>query len=115
LGLINASPLRRTGAAHFDRETYDRGTTLTGGHARRRGLVTLAVLAGCALLVVLGRPQGAVAGTDNVILTVNLTSDGPDVNTADNICDADLVAAESQCTLRAAIQQANAFAGTDPT
>ena len=65
------------------------------------------------MLVVLGRPDGAVAGTDNVILTVNLTSDEPDANTGDNSCDTDLVTGGPQCTLRAAIEQANAFAGID--
>jgi hypothetical protein len=77
-------------------------------------VLALAVLAGCALVVMLMRPGGAVAGTDNVILTVNLTSDEPDASTADNVCDADLATNGPQCTLRAAIEQANAYPGTDP-
>jgi hypothetical protein len=58
-------------------------------------------------------PTRAVAGTDNVIETVNLTSDEADANTANSTCDTDLVAAGAQCTLRAAIQQANAYDGID--
>lgn len=75
-------------------------------------MLALALLVACALAVV--SPDGAGAGTDNVIETVNLTSDEPDANTADNFCDTDLGTGGSQCTLRAAIQQANAYAGTDP-
>jgi CSLREA domain-containing protein len=45
--------------------------------------------------------------------TVNSTGDGADANTADNICDSDLGTADEQCTLRAAIQQANATSGAD--
>jgi trimeric autotransporter adhesin len=83
-------------------------------HARRRGGgPALALLAALAPVIMLMSPGGAVAGTDNVILTVNLTSDEPDANTADNVCDADLVTNGAQCTLRAAIEQANAYAGMD--
>ena len=59
------------------------------------------------------RPAGVTAGTDNVIVTVNLTSDEGDANTGDSVCDADLGTGGEQCTLRAAIEQANAYAGTD--
>ena len=44
---------------------------------------------------------------------VNRTDDAPDANTVDNVCDADLVTPGQQCTLRAAIVQANATAGAD--
>ena len=64
--------------------------------------------AGCG-----GATADAAAGTDNIIATVNLTSDEPDANTGDNVCDVDLGTADLQCTLRAAIQQANAYPGTD--
>jgi hypothetical protein len=40
--------------------------------------------------------------------TVNLTSDEADANDFDNLCDVNPVQAGSQCTLRAAIEQANA-------
>lgn len=74
-------------------------------------MLALALLVACALAVV--SPVGVTAGTDNVIETVNLTSDEPDANTGDSVCDTDLGAGGEQCTLRAAIQQANAYAGDD--
>jgi hypothetical protein len=98
------------------RREYDRRTTRRAGHAgrRRSGALALGLLAGATVFVTLMRTDGAVAGTDNVIETVNLTSDEPDASTADNVCDADLVTNGEQCTLRAAIEQANAYPGTDP-
>lgn len=45
--------------------------------------------------------------------TVNLATDAVDANPADSICDANLVAPGLQCTLRAAIQQANTSLGVD--
>lgn len=44
-----------------------------------------------------------------VTYVVNSTGDGPDTNTADGLCQD----AAGKCTLRAAIQQANAHAGAD--
>jgi CSLREA domain-containing protein len=74
-------------------------------------VLALTLLAGCAITI--ARPAGVSAGTDNVIVTVNLTSDEPDANTGDSVCDIDLGTGGEQCTLRAAIQQANAYPGTD--
>ena len=45
--------------------------------------------------------------------TVNLTSDTPDANLSRVACDVNPSALGKQCTLRAAIQQANATAGAD--
>lgn len=45
--------------------------------------------------------------------TVNDTTDAADVSTTDNACDTNLTTIGSQCSLRAAIQQANATAGAD--
>ena len=45
--------------------------------------------------------------------TVNNTSDAPDAFTTSNTCDTDVFTNGDQCTLRAAIQQANATAGAD--
>ena len=45
--------------------------------------------------------------------TVNSTADAPDASTASNTCDTDVFTNGDQCTLRAAIQQANATAGAD--
>jgi hypothetical protein len=44
---------------------------------------------------------------------VNLNTDVVDANVGDGVCDSNLGAAGEQCTLRAAIQEANALAGFD--
>ncbi len=44
---------------------------------------------------------------------VNVNTDESDANTADGVCDIDLTTPGSQCTLRAAIEQANATAGSN--
>jgi uncharacterized repeat protein (TIGR01451 family)/CSLREA domain-containing protein len=49
----------------------------------------------------------------NSIIVVNTTGDEPDANPNDNVCDVDPNTPENQCTLRAAIQLANARAGKD--
>jgi hypothetical protein len=46
-------------------------------------------------------------------LTVNSTLDLPDADLQDGVCDADLVAAGQQITLRAAVQHANVTPGAD--
>jgi hypothetical protein len=48
-----------------------------------------------------------------VDFTVNLTTDQGDANDIDGICDIDLVTAGQQCSLRAAVQQANRFGSDD--
>ncbi len=45
--------------------------------------------------------------------TVNSTADAPDASLAGTACDTDVFTNGDQCTLRAAIQQANATAGAD--
>src|SRR5215218_5439583 len=45
--------------------------------------------------------------------TVNSTADTPDAFPTSNTCDTDVFTSGDQCTLRAAIQQANATAGAD--
>jgi hypothetical protein len=46
-------------------------------------------------------------------LMVNLTADGHDANTADGICDIDATTPGLQCTLRAAVEQANVLSSSD--
>ncbi len=74
---------------------------------RRRSLFLR--LAGLSLLALgvpgLHQPAAHAATT----FTVNSTGDGADNNLADNVCND----SGGNCTLRAAIQQANATAGTD--
>jgi CSLREA domain-containing protein len=45
--------------------------------------------------------------------TVNSTTDAPDANPGDGVCDSDSEGAGNQCTLRGAIQEANALSGDD--
>ncbi len=47
----------------------------------------------------------------NSVLTVNKTTDADDVNAGDGSCDSDAVALGAQCTLRAALKEADAVAG----
>jgi hypothetical protein len=51
--------------------------------------------------------------TQAATFTVNETGDQSDFSAGDGSCDRDNVTAGSQCTLRAAIAEANALAGTD--
>ena len=64
-----------------------------------------------AVTVLLLRPGPAFAAVN--IFTVNSPNDGADSNTADNVCNTGgLVNGQPECTLRAAIMQANATANT---
>jgi hypothetical protein len=79
----------------------------------RRALALLCglVMMVCALLLLgLQAVKPAHAAT---IFTVNSTGDAGDADTTDDICDSDAGTANEQCTLRAAIQQANATSGPD--
>ena len=67
-------------------------------------MVALAV----TLVVAFGAPDAAGAAT----FTVNLTTSATDLNPGDGVCDSSATAG-SQCTLAAAIQEANALAGAD--
>lgn len=53
----------------------------------------------------------AAQSTSAVTFIVNSTTDANDINTADTVCEA--TAGVGDCTLRAAISQANALAGAD--
>jgi hypothetical protein len=57
----------------------------------------------------------SIAATETfaVDFTVNLTTDQHDASTADGVCDIDLVTAGEQCSLRAAVEQANNLGGND--
>ena len=63
-----------------------------------------------ALIVCLSAARPAQADST---FTVNLTGDAADAKLDDNACDTKLVMIGSQCTLRAAIQEANDTAGPD--
>ncbi len=57
-----------------------------------------------------GQPAGEAV---NATLVVNDAGDAADADTGDGVCDADLATPGLQCTLRAAIQEANVLPGLD--
>jgi len=68
------------------------------------------------LLVVALMAAGMMAANPahaSTTFTVNLTSDAVDIDTGDNRCDINAFDTGDSCTLRAAIQQANATPGPD--
>jgi len=69
----------------------------------------LAALALAGALFALG-PGPAHAATT---FTVNSTGDGPDSDTTDDACEVASLPPSGECTLRAAIEQANATSGAD--
>jgi CSLREA domain-containing protein len=71
------------------------------------GLLAALVVAGLILVALSSSPAHA-----DTTFIVNSTADLSDVNTLDNVCDADF-ASGNLCTLRAAIEQANATLGPD--
>ena len=76
-----------------------------------RALAILTAMAAATLVSVsmlAARPAPAAT-----TFTVNRTTDQPDANLSDNVCDTNLSLFRNQCTLRAAIQEANDTAGTD--
>lgn len=67
-----------------------------------------------ALLLFMGLALGGTAAAaPEAIFTVNQTADLADARLSDNRCDTSLSLSGDQCSLRAAIQQANFTAGTD--
>ncbi|MCH8902269.1 MAG: CSLREA domain-containing protein, partial [Chloroflexi bacterium] len=65
----------------------------------------LTILVGLAMALALALPGSADAAT----FTVDSTADAPDANPGDGVCDD----GAGNCTLRAAIEEANALAGAD--
>jgi CSLREA domain-containing protein len=57
--------------------------------------------------------MAATPAQSSTTFTVNSTADTPDASTAGTACDTDVFTDGDQCTLRAAIQQANATTGAD--
>jgi uncharacterized delta-60 repeat protein/CSLREA domain-containing protein len=68
-------------------------------------LLSMSLPAGSARWLEIVRPTAQAATT----FTVNSTADGPDINPADGVCND----GSGVCTLRAAIQEANAASGAD--
>src|SRR5829696_4708902 len=77
---------------------------------KTRALAAGLLVAGMmAALSLMPAPSAHAATT----FTVNLTADTPDANLSNAACDVNPTATGKQCTLRAAIQQANAALGAD--
>src|SRR5690348_10121799 len=72
-------------------------------------VVLLCLLAGAAV-VLMQVNRTRAQGVSRLHLNVNSLADTPDINAGDGICDTDGATAGEQCTLRAAIEEANAFA-----
>jgi hypothetical protein len=77
--------------------------------SRRCGRLVSGVVLAAAGVVLVGLLMADAASAVSTF-TVNRTSNEADASTADNICDVDAATVGNQCTLRAAIQQANATA-----
>ena len=77
---------------------------------KTRALAAGLLVAGMMAAVSLMPASSAHAATT---FTVNLTADTPDANLSSAACDVNPTASGKQCTLRAAIQQANATLGAD--
>lgn len=76
---------------------------------RRVTFILLLAVLPILMLTSLLRWQTAVAGGGQ--FTVNSTEDVNDANPGDGFCDSDAAVPDEQCTLRAAISEANALAG----
>jgi hypothetical protein len=78
------------------------------GSMKRRVLAAGLVTAMMAAGILASAPAHAAT-----TFTVNNSSDAPDAFTTSNTCDTDVFTSGDQCSLRAAIQQANATTGAD--
>src|SRR5687768_15283081 len=103
----SAEAERRRAKERTYRKTMMNTQTTTKTNHYFRALVALAMLA--SLLVVLS----ARTSHASITFAVNQTSDASDENLADGVCDINSLVSGDQCTLRAAIEQANATSGAD--
>ena len=83
--------------------------TVRVGRAKALAFGLLATFMALSLMLVATKPAQAASST----FTVNRTTNESDANTADGVCDVDTATVGDQCTLRAAIQQANATTDAD--
>ncbi len=89
------------------------------GHQRKsyiwRWTAAVAALAVVGVAVVMAVVAAPAEDVQAAAFTVNDTADTADANLGDGVCDVDLGTAGSQCTLRAAIQEANFTGGVADT
>ncbi len=82
----------------------------------RRSVISTHLLAGTVLCLAISAGPDTTRefpAEPSVTFEVNFTSDGADANLLDGVCDANAGAHGNQCTLRAAVEQANALSGND--
>jgi CSLREA domain-containing protein len=79
------------------------------------GTKTKALAAGLvvAAMLAIAAASATIPARAATTFTVNSTADAPDASLAGPACDTDLFTGGDQCTLRAAIQQANVTSGAD--
>ena len=73
----------------------------------RNGALALGFLALLLLSLLAAKPAHVAT------FTVNGTGDSPDANTSNSVCDSNAFVSGNQCTLRAAIQEADDTLGAD--
>jgi hypothetical protein len=91
-------------------------TTQTSRQVPMWGTKTKALIAGLLLvatMVLTSMIAAASPARASTTFVVNGTGDAPDASTTASACDTDTSTTGKQCTLRAAIEQANATAGAD--
>jgi CSLREA domain-containing protein len=87
--------------------------TQTTGEASTWTRKSKLLAAGLLLAAMIAGQMAAGPARAATTFTVNSTADAPDAFTTSNTCDTDVFTSGDQCTLRAAIQQANATSGAD--
>src|SRR5918993_1357995 len=111
---LRALKARASGSPRKERKEREMNQAIdnrTGGTAwSRKALGACLMVVATLLAACLMAAQPAHAATT---FTVNDTRDSPDASTAGGTCDIDVFSVGDQCTLRAAIQQANATSGAD--
>ena len=124
LDVISTGPVSRSGGTavvhigpvlHFLIESIPTSIMTTAIHVRLSTSISSlpALLGGLALALTLGVAGPSPAQAQNTF-TVNSTADAPDTNTGDGTCDTgNTVNGNPECTLRAAIQEANKTANNN--
>jgi hypothetical protein len=90
-----------------------RGNYALGAMPRGKALTIVGVAVAVVIVMVFGVLLVAAKPAHAKTFTVNYKGDSSDWNPADGICDTTSSPFQAPCSLRAAIQQANAFPGPD--
>ena len=103
---IRLSVPRGDSAARTEGGSWTTALTILGTGDRSGVSLAASIAIGTAVVTSLSAPQASVSASS---LTVTATFDGADAQPGNGVCDI----GSGQCTLRAAIQEANALPGTD--